>query len=107
MSQIGKLRHRVSLQAPALPRDQNSFGEPRHNASEVVMRWAEVEALSGRELISAQQIVAEVTHRIRLRWLPVFKHYEIGFQAKKFRVEAALDKDGRRVMVELLCRELT
>jgi SPP1 family predicted phage head-tail adaptor len=64
----GKNRKRIEIQA---------IGTTRGAAGEVVdtwttetggTLWASIEPMSGRELFTAQQINAEITHKIRLRY---------------------------------------
>jgi len=60
------MRHRVVLQQPNPTVD--TFGQPVKGWSTVATVWASVEPLNGREYFTAQQINAETTVRIRLRY---------------------------------------
>lgn len=64
---IGSLRHRVTVQQRTSPPTRDSFGEPIQVWSNVAGVWASVEPLTGRELFQAQQVRADLTHRIALR----------------------------------------
>ena len=72
--QAGKLHvrgGRVEIQAEQSTAtdaaDRNLYGEQGPDWQTVATVWASVEPLSGRELWQAQQVVSEVTHRVRLR----------------------------------------
>lgn len=65
--QSGKLRHQVILERRTDV--QQPGGQVKHDyvpfATDV---WAAIEPVSGREFFAAQQVQAEVTTRIRIRW---------------------------------------
>ena len=64
----GKLRHRIQLMNPAKQQDQ--FGGPiTADMQTFATVWGSVEMVSGRELYKAQQMVAQVTHLVTIRWL--------------------------------------
>lgn len=67
-SRIGQMRHRVEIQSQDSARDKIG-GVAGEYATEATW-WASVVPLSGREFYEAQQIHANVTHRVTLR------HYE-------------------------------
>lgn len=64
--QSGKYRHQVML----LRRvdSQQPGGQVSHTYEHIATVWARISPLSGRELIAAQQVQAEVTNRINIRW---------------------------------------
>jgi SPP1 family predicted phage head-tail adaptor len=64
--QAGTLRQRLVLQQ--LAEAQNSRGEPIATPATFATVWAAIEPLQGRELFAAQQVFAEVTTRIRMRY---------------------------------------
>lgn len=65
----GKLNKRiVFLKQPA---EKNSFGEPKRNAKEwieVGSAWANVWTMTGRALYQANQVHAEVTTKVIIRF---------------------------------------
>jgi SPP1 family predicted phage head-tail adaptor len=65
--QAGKLDRRITIQQPV--ETQNSFGEIVVSYTNFAEVWAEVIPLSGRELLTAGQILPEATMRINIRWL--------------------------------------
>jgi SPP1 family predicted phage head-tail adaptor len=104
----GALRHRLRV--------QHYTGLIRNTAGEEVPdwhdfipepRWASVEPLSGRELIAAQQVNAEVTARVRLRYLPGltpkmrFLHKE-----RELLIQAIINPEERNRELEVLVTEV-
>ena len=100
----GKLRHRISLLQPSTTK--NSFGElnPPNAFAQV---WAEIEALSGRELYQAQQRVSEVTHKVTIRYQPnVVAKMCVLFNDRLLRIQAVMNPQERNNTLELLCVEI-
>ncbi|MCH8853933.1 MAG: phage head closure protein [Planctomycetes bacterium] len=66
--QAGKLRHRVDL--------ENDTASTRDGHGQLVPIWSaeasnlpcDIQTLRGRELVEAQQVVGEATHRVRMRY---------------------------------------
>ncbi|MCI0349391.1 MAG: phage head closure protein [Acidobacteriales bacterium] len=102
----GTLRQRISIEQPA--ETQNDFNEPVVTWSLYATRWAEVVPLSGEERLIAQQVNAEVTHRVRLRYLAgVTTKMRIVHKGRVLDINTILNQDERRAMLELLCKEAT
>lgn len=64
---IGPLRNRVTIESYAKSRD--GYGAEVETWSRFADVWASVEPLIGREYLAAKQIQAEVTHKIRMRYI--------------------------------------
>lgn len=100
----GTLRHRITIEQPA--ETQNAHGEPVVTWSALATCWASVEPLSGRELLMAQQVNAEITHRARLRYVAgVMAKQRVQHQGRYFDINAVRNIDERKVELELLCQE--
>jgi SPP1 family predicted phage head-tail adaptor len=68
--------------------------------------WASIILLQGRELDRAQQIVAEVTHKITIPYQDgVTSAMRVNFGAKVFQIEVVQDPDERQVQLQLLSIE--
>jgi SPP1 family predicted phage head-tail adaptor len=68
--------------------------------------WGAVYTLTGRDLVAAQQQVAEVTHKITIRYAPgVESNQVIFFDDRYYEIQTAQDPDGRKKVLELLCIE--
>lgn len=64
---IGDLRRRITFQQRATSKD--TFGQQVVSWSDYLASVpAEISALSGRELLAAQAVNAEVTHELRVRY---------------------------------------
>ncbi|MGH3850698.1 MAG: phage head closure protein, partial [Pseudonocardiaceae bacterium] len=65
----GTLCHLVTIQTPS-PVGRSSYGDEVMVWVDIAQRSAAIEPLQGRELWAAQQIVAQISHRIRMRYQP-------------------------------------
>lgn len=100
---IGSLRHRVQVQAPQQTQDE--FGEVAETWVTVAEVWAEVRAMSGRELFNAQQVQADVTHKVRMRYLDVLRpSYRLVHDGKILNVSSIVP-DTLNTMMEVMCVE--
>ena len=86
----GKLRHKVTIQAPGLTQDPVS-GEMVAGWSDFASVWASVEPLSARDFIAAQANQSEITARIVIRYregiLPTMR---ILHRGKVYAIQGAL-----------------
>jgi SPP1 family predicted phage head-tail adaptor len=102
---IGKLRHRVTIQNKVTLPD--GYGGVTSTWQDVATVWASVEPLNGRELYAAQQVKAELTHRITMRYLAGVKpEMRVLFGNRTFAIEAVIDPEERRKVLQLLCAEV-
>lgn len=104
---IGPLNKRVAIRSAAAVQDE--YHEETLTWSTDATVWASVEPLSGRELISAQQTHAETTHRIRMRYQPnttVTAEKRILYDSRVFEIVSVINKKEKKVMLELLCKEV-
>ena len=62
----GKLRHRIVVQTAIEGRD--TVGQPIETWNPVFTTWADVQPLTGRELLRAQEVNAESTIRVTMRY---------------------------------------
>lgn len=71
--------------------------------------WASIEPLRGQELYAAQQVQAEVTHKVRIRYSTdvssVGPTNQVVYGLRTFEVLAALNILERNKELELLCKE--
>lgn len=99
----GTLRHRVTLQQAETVRD--AYGGTSSQFVDVATVWGSLEAVSGREFFSAQQVQSEVTHKLTLRFCPdVTADMRVVFGAKVFGIEAVLP-DNRQTRLVLMLKE--
>lgn len=101
---LGPLRQRVNIQARSATVD--AFGQESETWATVATVWASVEPLSGRELLAAQQVQGETTHRIRMRYQAgVTTSSRLLFNLRPFDVRSVINKNEAGAFLELLCTE--
>ena len=102
-----QLRHVITLQAPVRSRATDGQSKPTWSDKGEVR--ARIQPLSGREYWLADQVQAEVTHRVTLRAYPgLTADWRVLFQGRIFNVISVRSADeemGR--WVEAMCREVT
>ena len=103
---IGPLRHRVAIQN-STP-SQDGYGDDSNRTfSTVETVWGSVEPISGRELLNAQQIQAETTHRIRIRHTTnATSQSRILFKGRTFEIVSLINWMEKNCRLELLCKEI-
>lgn len=100
----GKLRHRVEIRRATEARDD--FGGVVQSWTLVAKRWASVDPLRGRERFAAQQVQADVTHKVRLRYTESLMPTDrIVHDGRTFEIGAVLNVSERDREMELLCTE--
>lgn len=65
--EAGKLRHRITIQAPGMAQDPVT-GEIRPEWTDFASVWAEITDLSVKEYLAAQSAQSEVSTRVRIRF---------------------------------------
>lgn len=103
--QAGQLRHRIELQSS--DGSKNTFGEKEKIWTTYATVWASIEPLRGRELLWAQQISAELTHSILIRYnsdVTVKDRAKMGVRIFTFNVVKNMDEKDE--MLEILCKEI-
>ena len=103
--QVGKLRHKVELKH--LSQTQNTYGEPVDTWTKYADVWASIEPLSGRELLLAQQVNAELTLRVIIRYHSAMVVTDrIIKDSRTLEVVNIINKNERNEQMELLCKEV-
>lgn len=101
----GQLRHRIVIQQLAEGRD--SAGGIAETWITFVTLPAAVEPLKGREYFQSDQLNAEVSHRIKVRYYPgILPKMRVSWGTRIFRVEAVLNIDERNREIQLMCTEV-
>lgn len=99
----GRLRERVTVQRATVTK--NAIGESVQAWADLVERWASVEGLSGREVLQSGQQQTEVTHRVRMRYVPGMTHTDrLLWRGRVLEVSSLLEHNNRTEH-ELLCVE--
>jgi len=104
----GRLRHKVQIEAFA-GQGKDGAGGFIGTYHSPVDAWAEIKPLSGVELVRAQQLVAETTHQITIRYQSALAGLKpssrVLFGDRTFDVRAVLNTDERNVELVMLARE--
>lgn len=101
---IGKLRHRITIQAYTTIK--NSFGEEVKVWADYAVVSASVEPMSGKELFTAQQLHAEATTQIIIRYLGGLNtSMRVVFNNKIYDILYVSNKEERNIAIYLLCKE--
>jgi SPP1 family predicted phage head-tail adaptor len=102
----GRLRHRVTVQAfTELGVDAVGTPQGQWDATAIDVA-AEVTPLSGSELLAAQQVGAETTHVVRMRYgTTVTPRHRLLFGARILEIESAPNVEERNKELLLRCRE--
>lgn len=102
--QSGRLRHRIEIQQSADAPDE--YGQGVAVWSTVSTRWGEVVPLEGRELWQAQQVQADVTHRVRLRYdTPPAPKSRLAHRGRVLNILSVMVVEERRKELVIYCRE--
>jgi SPP1 family predicted phage head-tail adaptor len=100
----GSLRHRVTIQQATVTRD--AIGGEVKTWEAVADRWASVEPLTGREFFSAQQEGAQLSARIRLRYLAgIVPTMRVVHGSAVYDVKAVVNVEGRSRELHLMVEE--
>lgn len=104
---IGKMHCRIRIFNHSNEQDPGNAGWADPNAGDTLVDcWAAIEPLTGRELYVAQQRVAEVSHKVTIRWFPgILANQGIWYGKRLFDIQVVLDPDERKCFLVLLCKE--
>ncbi len=102
---IGELRHRVTIQQKSVTQD--TYGAAVETWTALAMVWASVEPLQGKEYFSSQQMVAQVDHRIRIRYRAgITPAMRLVWGSRTFDIQAVIEPETRQRELQLMCREV-
>ena len=100
----GTLRHKVIIQVGT--EAQDGFGGVTLTWATFATVWAAIEPISGKEFFDSQQVNAEVTTRIRIRYLAsVTPKMRVLHGARIYRIESTVDLNERTRELHLMCVE--
>lgn len=102
---IGDLRHRITLQKAERIRD--SYGGEQLQWVDFARVWAAIYPLNGREYLAAQQINAEVSTKIVIRYLKgVEPTMRVNFKDRYFEILSVIHMAERKKELQLMCKEV-
>lgn len=95
MTRIGRLRHRLTLEAPET--DADDIGGRSVAWTPVATVWAAIETVNGNEIAALGQTDARLTHRITIRHRgDVGPAMRLTLGARVFEIGSVRDPDGRK-----------
>lgn len=104
---LGSKRHLVTLQTRSSALD--SFGDDGLTYTDLATAWGKIEAVSGSERLESQQIKAEVSHTITIRYAASYASIgpqdRIVYGSRTFDIVSVLDIDGRSREIEFTVKE--
>lgn len=101
----GRLRHKLIIQQAT--ETQGTTGELAVSWGIFATVWGAVEPLRGREFFAAQELQAEVTTRIRMRYLAgVTPKMRVLYGETIFLINAVIDPEMRHRELQLMCVEV-
>lgn len=104
---IGKLRHRLTIQAANPTADvYGGQQDPWAQPTSVARVWGQIRPLRGTEQLRGMQLEGRVSHRIVIRKREgVTSAMRIKFGARLFNIRAVIDPGEEKRWLELLCDE--
>jgi len=103
MIDAGKLRERVTVQIAS--GTTNALGETVLAWSNSSAVWASVEGVSAREALAAGQQEVEITHKVRVRYLPgLTQNMRFSWRSRTLNIVSLLEH-GNRSEHEAVCQE--
>jgi SPP1 family predicted phage head-tail adaptor len=101
----GDLRHRITIQrAHEQPDNLGGMTTVWETEAEV---WAAIWPVSAREVVSNAQLVGQVSHRVRIRYLEgVAPRMRILFGARTLNILSVVNPEERNELLDLICMEL-
>lgn len=100
----GELRHYIALQSSTETR--GTGGSVVKSWSTHTSVWARVQPLTGQVALQAQQINAELTHRITIRYNSTLAEGDrVLWGSRIFDINVIRNLDERDIYQELLCKE--
>ena len=104
---IGERRHRVLFQTATV--SQDAYGEPDQTWSDLATRWALVQPMKGRERFAANQVQADVDHRIVCRYDSTLASLGPGDRASwnghTYDIKSIIWRDHTQKEMEILAEE--
>ncbi|WP_273845725.1 phage head closure protein [Halalkalibacter alkalisediminis] len=100
----GKLNRRISIKEEKKIKDIG--GGQTTQPLPIADTWASINTLTGREFWQAQQMEAEVSHKITIRYRKGIKRSQVVFyNERKFDIEYIFNRDEANKFLELYCLE--
>ncbi|SHJ06014.1 phage head-tail adaptor, putative, SPP1 family [Anaerovibrio lipolyticus DSM 3074] len=101
---IGKMRYRVTIQYPSDGVDD--YGNSIDTWQDLTTVWADIQPVSGREYLTANQATSETQYKIYIRYIPnINAKMRIVHNEQIYEILAVLG-DKRSNMLTIMCKEV-
>ena len=101
---VGPLRHRATIQSYAKTRD--AYGAEVETWSDFADVWASIEPLIGREYMAAKQLTADVSHKIRIRYIEgLSPTMRVVFGTRTFEIVSIINVQERNKELVIMATE--
>lgn len=102
--QAGQLRRRITIEKKVT--DQDAAGQEKEQWYPYAQRWAAIEPLTGREKLAAEQVDAELSHKITMRYLSgVVAKMRIKYGTRYFDIRSVMNIKEQGAQLELMATE--
>lgn len=105
----GDMRRRLTIQARSQARDP--LNQQVLSWADVATVWADIQTLTGKELLAAAAVQTQLTHVVRIRYQAQFSDPKVMaamrcvYGSRFFNISASIDVDEQHRVIELLCQE--
>jgi len=104
MSQVGQLRHQITLQGQGSTRDTG--GGISAGFTTIATVYADIKPKSGKEVYKQGKLIGSVSHEITVRYrTDISNGSRIKIANKLFNIRAIINVDERDRFLKLLCEE--
>ncbi len=109
MIRTGTLRKRVQIQRRATTQD--TFGQQSDTWITLATVWADIESISGREVMAAQAVNVDISHTITVRYQSIFAQpktvvaYRVLYNGRIFNIHSMSNAEERNAIVVLTVSE--
>jgi len=101
----GIIRHKVVIQQN-VPTEKDSYGAEVEDWTEYATVWAAIEPVRGREFWDSQQVNAEVTGKITMRYLSgVTPKMRVKHGDRYFEILAVINPEEKNEELQLMVKE--
>ena len=104
----GTLRHRVRIEEQTETRNAHGGITRAWAEASEGKRYAAIEPISGREFYEAQQVAADITHKVKIRYYAGLNtsHRIVRIHdSRVFDIEAVQNTDERNIEQVCMCKE--
>lgn len=106
LTPIGDMRQQINILSAAAGAAGPSGLAPPGTTTLASGLWCKIESLHGQKLLIAQQVAANSTHIIKLRYLAaVDEQCKVAFGSRTFEIVSAVDLEERQTELWLYCKE--